>query len=96
VPLTGHEFNNIDNETAFIVGEHHLLSSNYPDNYQWIDPYSRQPFAEIMYTNGMNNNAMGRMPAGSPYNVLVVAGGRNDKYMDPTEQIPYINLTVVG
>ncbi|KAH6953887.1 hypothetical protein BKA56DRAFT_625333 [Ilyonectria sp. MPI-CAGE-AT-0026] len=63
--LTGHELSSIDNETTFIVGEHHTVSGNYPDDYQWIDPYSRQPFVEIMDTNGMNNNAMGRMSAAS-------------------------------
>lgn len=95
-PLAGQRLSSIRNETTFIVGNHHEVSGNYPQNYQWIDPYSRQPFAEVMYTNGMNNNAMGRMPKGSQYDVLVVARGRNDKYMDPTEGITYVNLTIVG
>ncbi|KAJ3534852.1 hypothetical protein NM208_g7379 [Fusarium decemcellulare] len=85
----------IDNETV-IVGEHHAVLGNFPDDYQWIDSDSRQPFAKTMLTNGMNNNAMGRMPAGSPYEMLVVARGRSGKYMDPTENIPYVNLTLVG
>ncbi|KAH8684090.1 hypothetical protein BGZ61DRAFT_455621 [Ilyonectria robusta] len=95
-PLTGKRVSNSKNETTFIVGNHHEVSGNYPKNYQWIDPYSRQPFAEVMYKNGMNNNAMGRMPKGSQYDVLVVARGRNDQYMDPTEGIKYVNLTIVG
>ncbi|KAF5001393.1 hypothetical protein FDECE_10956 [Fusarium decemcellulare] len=85
----------IDNETI-IVGEHHAVLGNFPDDYQWIDSDSRQPFAKTMLTNGMNNNAMGRMPAGSPYEMLVIARGRSGKYMDPTENIPYVNLTLVG
>jgi hypothetical protein len=94
--LTGYEFSNVNNEKTFVVGEHHTVQGNYPDDYQWIDPYSRKPFVEIMHENGMNNNAMGRMPAGSPYDALVVARGLNDRYMDPIEQIPYVNLTIVG
>lgn len=95
-PLTGQRVTNSKHETTFIVGNHHEVSGNYPKNYQWIDPYSRQPFSEVMYKNGMNNNAMGRMPKGSQYDVLVVARGRNDQYMDPTEGIKYVNLTIVG
>lgn len=94
--LTDYEFSNINNEKTFVVGEHHAVEGNYPDDYQWVDPYSRKPFAEIMHENGMNNNAMGRMPAGSPYDAVVVARGLNGRYMDPIEQIPYVNLTIVG
>ncbi|KAF7556325.1 hypothetical protein G7Z17_g1542 [Cylindrodendrum hubeiense] len=95
-PLAGHFFSTIGNEKTFVVGDHHAVSGNYPRKYKWIDPYSRQPFVKVMRTNGMNNNAMGRMPKGSPYDVLVIARGRNDKYIDPTEGIAYANLTVVG
>ena len=95
-PLTDREHSNVDNETAYVIGEHHAVSGEYTDDYEWVDPYSRDPFTEIMYKNGMNNNAMGRMPAGSEYDVLVIARGRNGKYLDPTEEIPYVNLTIVG
>ncbi|KAF4981684.1 hypothetical protein FZEAL_2571 [Fusarium zealandicum] len=95
-PLLGYDSSTVNNETSFIVGEHHAVSGNYPRDYQWVDPYSRKPFNKIVWTNGMNNNAMGRMPAGSPYDMLVVARGRSDRYMDPTEHIPYMNLTIVG
>jgi hypothetical protein len=69
---------------------------NYPGDYVWRDPATREPFADITYTNGMNNNAMGRMPAGSAYDVLVIARGRNGKYTDPREKLEYMNLTIVG
>ncbi|KAF7563918.1 hypothetical protein G7046_g181 [Stylonectria norvegica] len=95
-PLTGHEISNADNEAAVVVGEHHAVSGDYPPHYQWVDPYSREPFNEIMFTNGMNNNAMGRMPTGSQYDMLVIGRGRNDLYKDPTEGIQYANLTIVG
>ncbi|KAH7126528.1 hypothetical protein B0J13DRAFT_646643 [Dactylonectria estremocensis] len=95
-PLTGHGFSTLHNETAFIVGKHHAVLGRYSRDYQWVEPESRLPFKYIMRTNGMNNNAMGRMPAGSPYDVLVVARGRNDLYIDPTEKISYANLTIVG
>jgi hypothetical protein len=95
-PLTGFEFSNIDNEIAYVVGEHHLVQGRYPDNYEWIDPYSRKPFEEVIVENGNTNSAIGRMPAGSPYDALVVARGLNDKYEDPREEVRYVNLTVVG
>ncbi|KAM5372454.1 hypothetical protein ACJZ2D_007492 [Fusarium nematophilum] len=95
-PLPSHGFSHVDNETAFTVGKHHAVSASFPDNYTWIDPYSGQPFVEVMRTNGMNNNAMARMPAGSPYDMMVVGRGWSDKYMDPAEKIPYVNLTIVG
>jgi hypothetical protein len=95
-PLAVHKVMEEDGGTTYIVGEHHAVSGDFPDDYEWIDPYSRKPFNEITYTNGMNNNAMGRMPAGSPYDMLVIGRGRNDKYMDPQEGIEYMNLTIVG
>ncbi len=94
-PFTGYSSSTVGFE-SFIVGEHHSVSGNYPDDYEWIDPYSRQPFSKVMRKNGMTNSAIGKMPAGSPYDVLVVARGWNDKYIDPTEKIEYINLTIVG
>lgn len=44
----------------------------------------------------MNNNAIGRMPKGSPYDILVIARGRNGKYIDTQENIDYMNLTIAG
>ncbi|KAH6692226.1 hypothetical protein F5X68DRAFT_57009 [Plectosphaerella plurivora] len=96
LPLDGKNVSNANGETTFIVGEHHAVLGNYPLEYVWRDPATREPFADITYTNGMNNNAMGRMPAGSPYDVLVIARGRNGKYTDAREKLEYMNLTIVG
>lgn len=65
-------------------------------DFEWIDPASGEPFNHILKTNGMNNNAMARMPAGSPYDMMVVGRGRSNRYMDETEGIDYVNLTLVG
>lgn len=95
-PLEDVESSTTDQGTAFIVGEHHLVDGKYPKNYTWIDSYAREPFVEVMYENGLTNSAIARMPAGSPYDVMVVARGRNDKYKDPRESVAYVNLTIVG
>jgi hypothetical protein len=95
-PLTGYEISRVGEETTLVVGEHHAVLGDFPDDYQWVDPYSREPFEEAMDVNGMNNNAIGRMPKGSPYDALVVARGKNDQYIDSIEGIAYANLTIVG
>lgn len=95
-PLDAHKIIYSNTTTAYVVGEHHPVSGEYPSDYQWVDPSSREPFNQVMMTNGMNNNAMARMPAGSPYDMMVVARGRNDRYLDKTEGIIYVNLTLVG
>lgn len=86
----------VGNETTYIVGEHHDVHADYPDDYEWEEPVSRQPFGQALVSNGGNNNAFGRMPAGSPYDVLVVGRGLRDKYYDEDKREYLINLTVVG
>jgi hypothetical protein len=81
---------------ADVVGEHHHVSGDFSVDFEWIDPSSGKPFDTILTTNGMNNNAMARLPAGSPYDMMVVGRGRSNEYVDETEGIPYANLTLVG
>lgn len=95
-PLVGHEFSETDNEIAYVVGTHHAVDPDYPANYQWVDSESRQPYADVAYTNGNTNSALGRLPRGSQYDAVVIARGRNGRYTDPREEKPMLNLTIIG
>lgn len=80
----------------YIIGTHHAVDADYPSDYEWIDTASRRPFTQVIQKNGLNNNAMGRMPAGSRYDALVIGRGWNNEYMDERETVPLWNLSIVG
>lgn len=95
-PLSHLGSSRIGDEVAFVVGEHNPVRGAFPADYQWVDPYLRKPFLEVMTKNSLCNSAIGRLPVGSPYDALIIARGANDRYQDPREGVPMINLTVVG
>lgn len=95
-PLKGYEQIKSADGKIYVVGEHHGVVSEIPEDYKWIDPFERGPFAEAMFTNGMTHNAMARMPAGSDYDMLVIGRGRSDMWYDKKEQDDFVNMTIIG